>query len=160
MAVLQKINQFTTKLAELIMFVFAVVLILSCFAQICTRLAGVPLPWSEELSRYLAVWLTFIGAAYALRKKSLATVEILYDKLTGSSKKTLYVVISIIVFIFSILLIKYGFDFSMKFMRQTSPAMHIPKGIVYICAPISGVLMLLYQLEATITELKGKAGEQ
>ena len=160
MEVLRRFNKLTTRLDEYIMFTFSVVLILTCFAQICTRLAGVPLSWSEELARYLAVWLTFIGAAYALRKHSLATVEILYDKLTGVSKKTLYVFISILIIVFSFVLIRYGLAFSLKFMRQTSPALHIPKGIVYFSAPLSGILMCLYQIEALITEISGKGGEK
>ena len=95
MALLRQINKLTTRVNEHIMFVFYVILILACFAQICTRIAGIPLSWSEELARYLAVWLTFIGAAYALRKGSLAIVEILFNKLSGTSKKILIVFISI-----------------------------------------------------------------
>jgi TRAP-type C4-dicarboxylate transport system permease small subunit len=160
MKILQLFNKLTDRINEVIMFIFAVVLILSCFAQICTRLAGVPLSWSEELSRYLAVWLTFIGAAYALRRKSLATVEILLDKCKGNSKKILFIIISLFVIVFSIILIRYGWAFSMRFMRQTSPALHIPKGLVYLSAPISGVLMCLYQLEILIDTLKkGKEAE-
>lgn len=156
MSLLRQLNRLTTKVAEFIMFLFSLILILSCFAQICTRMAGIPLSWSEELSRYLAVWLTFIGAAYALRKKSLATVEILYDKLKGNNKMFLYGIISILVLVFSVILIKYGLAFSMRFMRQTSPALHIPKGIVYLSAPISGILMLLYQIELLVDEFKKK----
>ena len=130
MKLLRGVNKATTKVSEWVMVIFALIMVLACFAQICTRLAGVPLSWSEELARYMAVWLTFVGAAYALRKGSLATVEILYNKLTGVSKKSLYVLISILVFVFSVILIKYGFEFSLKFMGQKSPALQIPKGMV------------------------------
>ena len=156
MNVLRQINNLTTRINEHIMFAFSGILILACFAQICTRIAGVPLSWSEELARYLAVWLTFIGAAYALRKSSLATVEILINKLSGSSKKALIVIISVCVFVFSLILIRYGLVFSLKFMSQTSPALHIPKGIVYLSAPISGVLMCLYQVEYFVDKMREK----
>jgi len=156
MALLRQINKLTTRVNEHIMFVFSVILILACFAQICTRIAGIPLSWSEELARYLAVWLTFIGAAYALRKGSLAIVEILFNKLSGTSKKILIVFISICIFVFCIILIRYGFAFSMKFMSQTSPALHIPKGIVYLSAPLSGILMCLYQIEYFIDKMNEK----
>lgn len=158
MNVLRQFNKLTDRINEVIMVVFAVVLILSCFAQICTRLAGIPLSWSEELSRYLAVWLTFIGAAYALRKKSLATVEILLNKCKGNSKKILFLLISILVIVFCIILVRYGFAFAMRFMKQTSPALHIPKGVVYLSAPISGLLMCFYQLEILFDTLKEKEG--
>lgn len=159
MKLLRGVNKATTKVSEWVMVIFALIMVLACFAQICTRLAGVPLSWSEELARYMAVWLTFVGAAYALRKGSLATVEILYNKLTGVSKKSLYVLISILVFVFSVILIKYGFEFSLKFMGQKSPALQIPKGMVYLCGPLSGFLMLLYQIEMLVDHL-GKEAEK
>lgn len=154
MKLLRTVNRATAKLSEWLMFIFALVMILACFAQVCTRLAGVPLSWSEELARYMAVWLTFIGAAYALRKGSLAIVEILYNALKGVSKKALYVLISILIIAFCVVLMRYGLAFALKFMGQTSPAMQIPKGIVYLCAPISGLLMCLYQIEILIDNIR------
>ncbi len=159
MKALRSFNRFTTKALEVIMTVFAATMVLVCFAQVCTRMAKSPLSWSEELARYLAVWLTFLGAAYALRKRSLATVEILYIKLHGVSQKTLYAVISVIVFIFCYVMVRYGLNFAMKFMSQTSPAMQIPKGLVYVSAPVSGFLMFFYQLELLIDEIAGKEQE-
>lgn len=154
--VIRLFNRGTTEACKAFMFVAAVVMILACFLQVCFRKAGAPLSWSEELARYLAVWLTFIGAAYALRTKGLSTVEILYNKLEGAAQKGLYGVISIAIFIFCYMLIRYGMEFALKFMTQTSPAMQIPKGIVYLSAPISGVLMLLYQLEFVVEVFAGK----
>ncbi len=150
MRIIRSVNQATTKVCELAMVIFAIIMVLACFAQICTRLAEIPLSWSEELARYMAVWLTFIGAAYALRKRSLAKVEILYNKLQGTNRKILYILISIFIFVFCAVLIKYGFAFALKFMKQKSPALQIPKGAIYLCAPISGILIFLYQIELLI----------
>ena len=158
MKLLQAWNRLTTRIVEVALTVFSAVMVLVCFAQVCTRLAGTPLSWSEELARYLAVWLTFLGAAYALRKGALATVEILYSKLHGVSKKALYVLISAVIFIFCYVMVRHGLAFAMKFMTQTSPAMQIPKGVVYISAPVSGILMFFYQIELLINELTGKEG--
>jgi len=159
MKLLRSVNTVTEKVSEWIMFLFALIMVLSCFAQICTRLAGIPLSWSEELARYMAVWLTFIGAAYALRKGTLATVEIMYNSLKGVNKKILFVVISVLIIAFSIILIKFGLDFSLKFMGQKSPAMQIPKGLVYLSAPVTGVLMLMYQMEILFDNIFKKEAE-
>ena len=159
MKLLRSVNTVTEKVSEWIMFLFALIMVLSCFAQICTRLAGIPLSWSEELARYMSVWLTFIGAAYALRKGTLATVEIMYNSLKGVNKKILFVVISVLIIAFSIILIKFGLDFSLKFMGQKSPAMQIPKGLVYLSAPVTGVLMLMYQMEILFDNIFKKEAE-
>ena len=156
MKVIRLFNRATAEACKWFMFAAAVVMILACFLQVCFRKAGAPLSWSEELARYLAVWLTFIGAAYALRTKGLSTVEILYNKLQGSVQKALYVFISFTILLFCCILIRYGFEF----MSQTSPAMQIPKGIVYLSAPISGILMMLYQLEFLVDAFIKKEGEE
>lgn len=159
MKALSSFNNFTTKVLEFVLAVFAAIMVLVCFAQVCTRMAESPLSWSEELARYLAVWLTFLGAAYALRKNSLATVEILYSKLKGVSKNILYVFISVMIFIFCYVMVRYGMSFASKFMSQTSPAMQIPKGLVYISAPVSGFLMFFYQIELLVDHFKRKENE-
>ena len=41
----------------------------------------------------------------------------------------------------------------MKFMGQKSPAMQIPKGMVYFSAPVTGALMLLYQIEILFSNI-------
>jgi len=154
--ILKKINCGITKIVEVVIVIFALVMVLACFAQICTRLAGVPLSWSEELARYMAVWLTFLGAAYALRKQTLVAVEILYEKLQGISRKALYLFISVLILLFCYNLIRYGWAFANKFMAQKSPAMQIPKGLVYLSAPLCGILMVLYQIEVVYDKVFSK----
>lgn len=147
MNALRMLNHGTAKVCEVIMTIFSIVMVIACFAQVVTRAIGTPLSWSEELARYLAVWLTFIGAAYALHKRGLATVEIMFNALKGIPQKILFLFISAVVLAFCVVMIVFGFDFALGFMNQTSPAMQIPKGAVYLSIPISGILMILYQAE-------------
>lgn len=47
------------------------------FAQVVFRMVHASIPWSEEVSKYLLVWCTFLGAALCVRRKSLVGLELL-----------------------------------------------------------------------------------
>lgn len=47
------------------------------FAQVVFRIVHLSIPWSEELSKYLLIWSTFMGAALCVRKGSLVGLEFL-----------------------------------------------------------------------------------
>ena len=52
------------------------------FAQVVFRIVHLSIPWSEELSKYLLIWSTFMGAALCVRKGSLVGLEFLQSALT------------------------------------------------------------------------------
>ena len=59
------------------------------FAQVVFRIVHLSIPWSEELSKYLLIWSTFMGAALCVRKGSLVGLEFLQSYwcwFLGSSK--------------------------------------------------------------------------
>ena len=45
------------------------------FAQVVFRIVHLSIPWSEELSKYLLIWSTFMGAALCVRKGSFLLVS-------------------------------------------------------------------------------------
>ena len=39
------------------------------------------LPWSEEIARYLFLWLTWVGASYATKERKHVSIDLVYEKL-------------------------------------------------------------------------------
>lgn len=152
--VLTSINNTITKALEGIMLVMFSTMVISCFLQVVTRLAESPLSWSEELSRYMAVYLTFLGACYGYRKSGLITVEIAITRLTSHKKTALLTFITSVVIAFCYVMIRYGFAIVSRFMGQTSPALHVPMGLIYAVAPICGITMLLFSIERLAMQFK------
>ena len=58
---LQRISEAINTLVEKVLFVIGAVICLILFAQVISRYAGASLGWSEEVSRYLLVAITFLG---------------------------------------------------------------------------------------------------
>ena len=152
--ILNSVNNAISKAFEVLLLVMFSTMVISCFLQVVTRLAGSPLPWSEELSRYMAVYLTFLGACYGYRKGGLITVEIAISRLTGHKKTALLTFITAVTIAFCFVMIRYGFAIVTRFMGQTSPALHIPMGLVYAVAPICGVSMILVAVEQLAMQFK------
>jgi len=127
--------------------VFSIALMLVIiFLQVISRyLFNHSFEWSEELARFLFVWVVFIGSALIIGDKGHLAVKLLSVKLKGKIASTvLNVIIELCSLVFILILITQGGKMTKTMMFQTSPALGIPMGYVYSIIPISGVLMLLY----------------
>ena len=120
----------------------------------------VPLPWSEELARYLMVWGASLGASVAFREGSHIAITILVDKLHGIYGEIILKVTQIIIFIFVVIVMVEGFILAVNVSNQESPAMEISMGWAYACLPVGAALMAIHLLVIIIKEAMEKAKRQ
>lgn len=138
------------KIIEATLFVITMVMLIAGVMQIsCRYILNTSLSWSEELMRYLYVWMTLIGSSLAVRRKQFTTIEALYNKVCEKSEvggKILMVIAIILQMSFFMMLAIYGMKLSAKNMAQASPAMGLSVGIAYLALPIGGYLGVIYCL--------------
>lgn len=124
--------------------------VLNVLWQVFTRFVlDNPSMFTEELARYLLIWVSFLGAAYAYRKRIHLAVGVISERLTGKAYNYVQIFIQASIFIFSLfVLLIGGWDLtSLSFeMNQTAAALQINIGYVYMVIPISGVLFMYYSL--------------
>jgi TRAP-type C4-dicarboxylate transport system permease small subunit len=118
-----------------------------------------PLPWSEELARYLMVWGASLGASVAFREGSHIAVTMLVDKLHGLSGKIILKVTQIIVFVFMAVVMVEGFMLAFKVSSQESPAMEISMAWPYLSIPI-GCLFIVFEIPIMMFFPKRPVGER
>lgn len=108
---------------------------------------GASLSWSEELARYLFIWMTYLGVAYAVRKNAHIRVTMLTDKLPDALKAWVSVFIGVIFAGFAVFVMYQGWFFVEKIFRfgQKSASLGIPMGYVYM-APLTGFALVLIRL--------------
>lgn len=115
------------------------------FIEVVLRAFGSSISWSQELVRYLIIWITLIGSSVCIRNGAHVSIDILSELIKGKIKKGLALFIYLIAIFFSVLFTYY----SMKYLvfsfsgNQITPALGIPIYIVYISLPLSGLLMIL-----------------
>ena len=113
--------------------------------------------WSEELARFLLIWIGILGAAYASGQNMHLAIDLLSDKLNPTKQKRLIALIRIMIIAFAFfVLIVGGFRllYITQLLGQTSPALQIPMAIVYAVLPISGLLVVYYKINDFLTGSK------
>jgi TRAP-type C4-dicarboxylate transport system permease small subunit len=106
------------------------------------------LTWSEEVGRYLFVWIAFLGMPAAFRTGSHVALDLLVKHLRGFSRRTLELMNGILIVVLSSAILCSGVKLFLLGMRQKSPALKIPMHWVYIVVPAGGVLLLYFAVRA------------
>ncbi|MGO4888657.1 TRAP transporter small permease [Anaerobacillus sp. MEB173] len=139
--------------------VILVTLIVAVFCQVLFRFVlNQPLAWTEELARYCLVWITFLGAAFAMSKKAHIGIEVFVNLLPSVLRKASIVLSTLVCIGFFYILIQQGFSLSERSMAQLSPVLRLPMGAVYSVIPISGIILSINLLHITWIELTKKEG--
>ena len=115
------------------------------------------LSWSEELSRYLLIWMVNIGISYAVKKKCHVRITALDTVLSPKAKKVLEIISSMLVLVFAGTVTYLGYlvaAFNIK-MGQMSQAMEfLPMWVVYLAVPIGFALTCFRTIQNLLTPEK------
>ena len=126
--------------------------------QVISRyIIGKPSTITDELARYLFMWVALIGAAYTTGLKRHLAIDLLTMKLSGKRKlfNEIFIQLAIAVFAF-IVLVYGGTNLAMKTLAtgQVTPALGWEMGYIYFCLPISGALMIFYSALFAFDKIK------
>lgn len=133
-------------------------MIVLCIAQVvCRYVLHVSLSFTEELARFLFIWITFLGSAMVLQKGKHIRMDLLYNSLNPIMRKTFRILIILITLVICVVLFYSGVMVVKGTMIQTSAALKLPMAYVYASVPISAVFMLLFEIFAfTRGDVKAK----
>ena len=112
--------------------------------------------WSEEVSRFMLIWLAFLGAVIAYIKNEHLGLDILVKMLPGKTAKMLTIVADFLVLAALAYMTKGGYDMTVDSLASgwVSSAVPIPYGYVYMVAPISSLFMFLEGVIKTAGDLR------
>lgn len=118
--------------------------------QVFTRyVLGNPAIFTEEVSRYAMIWLSLLGAAYAAGKIEHMAYSMLPDSLSGARLLWHMRSVALVVLGFAASVMCYGGGKlvlrALEF-EQLTATMQWPMGYVYLCIPLSGALIVFYQI--------------
>ena len=126
-------------------FLLMLAMVTIIFTQVVARYAfSNSLSWSEEAGRYIFVWMTFLGAAMAVRNRQHVSLDLILKSLPNLMQKLLLSVSYLSMMIFTAVLIFGGFKFVARGSHQASSALEIPMYYIYIVLPLGGILIFAY----------------
>jgi C4-dicarboxylate transporter DctQ subunit len=114
------------------------------FLQVVFRFViYVPFPWSEEIARYLMIWMGMLGSVVALNKGRHIGVTVIVERLPPKVYALLIPVIQLIMVFFLLVIFKEGLSMAVFNASQRSPAMEIPMFYPYLAIPAGAALMIV-----------------
>lgn len=137
--------------------VMLIVMSIVVFIQvICRFILKSSLPWSEELCRYLLVWVSFLGGAYGVKTGAHLGVEAVTLIMPEKMRKVVEVLMLVLGIVLCCVILYYGIDIvKTQFRRiQYSPAMHMPMAYAYLAIPVGMVFFILRYVLRLIEAIK------
>jgi len=147
-----------------LMVIFLDAFLINVFLQILTRLfINQPLSFTEEVSRYLFVWMVFLALPFATRYDKHIAMDIFVRKLPDKVQFVLKMLIHIITILVFLWVVYYGIDYLIFCKNVKTPVLQISKAIVAAIIPLSGTLMIIRTIERIFIDAKllksGKLGK-
>ncbi len=113
-----------------------------------------PLPWSEDLGRYLMVWIALFGVGVVMQNKAHVAVTIFVEGMPPRVRLALFLISKILVLGFGLTMGYLGIQLLLTMMTQISPTLHIPMQWVYLGFPFYGFFLMVSTLDQILEDIK------
>ncbi|TVP51411.1 MAG: TRAP transporter small permease [Mongoliibacter sp.] len=120
-----------------------------------------PSSFTDELSRYMLIWLGMLGSAYVAGQDKHLAIDILPQKLEGKARNRLIILINVIVMSFAFFAMVLGGSnlvYITYILEQKSATLQMPLAFIYIIIPFSGLLVMYYNIFQISITLKTQKG--
>lgn len=160
MKILNKISDIVDKICGALTVVMVAVMVIVTSAQIlCRVFAGVipgitPLSWSEEVTRFLLVWASFVGATCAYKHGSNIAITAVQGALPKTAQHYARALVHLVCIALFAILVIYGIQYCGKQVR-TAAALPIKMKYIYMIIPGSMVVMIFHAFTMMLNELFG-----
>lgn len=140
------------RILESVLVAAVAILVLDVSWQVVSRLVlARPCGWSEELAVFMLVWVSLLGGAVALERGAHLGIDYFVARLSPRLRPFTEILAFVLIAVFSLcVMIIGGADLvsSTLELDQTSPALGVKMGYVYLAVPICGFFLTLYSVMA------------
>lgn len=150
-ALLKKIEQVIGFLLKPIIVLGMLCLIGVITLQIISRVFFNAVPWTEEVARFLLIWITFLGAALAFQQGRHIAVSFVVDALPPKINRLAKMMASLAIILFMGALVVIGYEYMQVQSFQRSPSLRWSMSYVYAVMPVSAALMCYYACVDLVT---------
>ena len=131
------------------------VMVLNVLWQVFSRyVLGAPSSFTDELARYLMIWLGVLGAAYVSGRNGHVAIDVLPARCAPPLRRRLQQAVRGIILAFAFFGLVVGGSrlvYVTLVLEQYSPALRLPLAYVYLAIPLSGILIIYYKTSDLLT---------
>jgi TRAP-type C4-dicarboxylate transport system permease small subunit len=114
--------------------------------------------WTEEMARFLFVWMIMIGAMLGIREGTHFDVDV-WPQLSVRGAAALRIVSGIAVLVLALVFLWYGIEFTRFAWNRISELAELPLWLIHIAWPIAGATWLVFQGERMVDDFRVLAGQ-
>lgn len=145
---LLRVKQGLDRILGTVVSVLMAALVVDVVWQVVTRFVlPQPSSFTDELARFLLIWVGLLGAAYASGQRLHLAIDLVSDRLSPRRRQLLGVVIEAVILAFAVGVLLIGgwkLVSLTLLLGQSSAALGVPLGYVYSVLPLSGAIMAFY----------------
>ena len=142
---LTRLDHILAKAEAAALIALVAVMTVAVFLQVLYRyVLTQPLYWSEELARYLFVWLSILGATLGLQKRGHFGLDFFFRMFPEQVKRCMGFFIHLLMGAVVLVILVQGITLVQKTVLQESPAMGISMSWAYASLPVGGALMAIH----------------
>jgi TRAP-type C4-dicarboxylate transport system permease small subunit len=154
---LQKLSNVLNRFAEMAVMCLMAAISIIIFVQVVSRYAfNHSLYWSEEIGRYILIWITFLGASVGVKRFSHIGIDFIYNKSPEKIRKILDFLIILLGLFFAFVLLWFGYKIAYFVRFQKSAALLMPMTVPYAAIFAGGVLIFIHYLNLLLNFILGK----
>ncbi len=143
-------NKLVSKLVVLLIFLLSILLGIAVFYRYALNDS---IYWSNEVARYILVYIVFLGSTMAHKHKTHIRIDIIFSYISAKNKKYLEIAIAVSFIFFWLLIIAGSVKLLPLFMMQTTATLQIPYAIPFMALPISAFIWVLYSIDDLLKEV-------
>ena len=138
------------RILEVFLVILVSVLVVDVLWQVFSRyLLSSPSSFTDELAGFLLIWVGVLGAAYVAGRKEHLAIDILVQRSPPLRQRRLQFIIYALILLFALFVMVIG-GASLVYTRFVldvkSAALQLPLGYVYIVLPLSGLIIIYYEI--------------
>ena len=145
-----KFQKSLNKVLEVFLVILMTVLVVDVLWQVFSRyLLSSPSSFTDELAGYLLIWVGVLGAAYVSGRKEHLAIDILVQKSPPARQRLLLIIIHSLILLFALSVMVVGGSvlvYTRFILQVKSAALQLPLGYVYSVLPISGLIIIYYEV--------------
>ncbi len=156
---LARLSSRINRVMEYLLFGLGLSMALVVAVQVfCRYVLNASLFWSEELARYMLVWLSFFGATVAYHRHLHPGVDLVISRLGRTGQDAAAAFSHLVCMGLGLAMVVAGSRFAWFVRTQVTPALGLPKWLVLAVIPLSGLILFVHALVFFLRTVRGRAG--
>ncbi len=147
LTIFKKLSDVIDKIVGYICICFAIGMTISTLCGVFLRyITSNPLSWTEEFARYAMIWMGLLAISMGVKRYSHLGVSFFYNLLHPTVRKTLTIIINILIIFFFVIMLIYGWDMTKNGHSQISPALKMHMSYILVVVPIASAISIYHSL--------------